>query len=78
MKNYPNLVELWSTVECIAERCTKCGARWFTSFSEDRRGLGGVRCRLRCNDAYILEWPEKLCADCEEINTELDMIREAL
>lgn len=75
MKDYPNLITLWSTNDCIAERCTKCRARWFTDFSGHGE-LSGVRTRLKTTEDGILFWPSKLCDDCAEINEMLDILRE--
>lgn len=72
VKDYPNLVTMWETVDCIAERCTVCRARWFTDFKAGK--FGGVRTRLRTTEDGMLSWPEKLCDDCAEINAELEII----
>ena len=76
MKDYPNLVELWSTIDAVAERCTKCRARWLTIFSAEAGEFGGVRRRLKTTEDGILFWPSKLCDDCAEINETLDILEE--
>ena len=76
MKDYPNLVELWSTNDAVAERCTKCRARWFTSYAAGAGEFCGVRTRLMTTEDGMLFWPGKLCDDCAEINETLDILKE--
>lgn len=76
MKDYPNLVTMWETIDCIAERCTVCRARWFTSFAGRSGELGGVRTRLCTTEDGMISWPDKLCDDCAKINEELEIIVE--
>lgn len=76
MKEYPNLVEMWSTVDCVAERCTKCRARWFTSYAVSAGEFGGVRTRLMTTEDGIVHWPDKLCDDCAVFDNTLKIMME--
>ena len=76
MKDYPNLVTMWETIDCVAERCAVCRARWLTCFTDGAGELAGVRTRLRTTEDGIKFWPSKLCDDCVEINEELEIILE--